>query len=194
MTSSAAIPKKGQGNRLLERTDALSGESELYEYNATGAPIIRGELRYEYDTKEQPIALYRDHVLVARYAYNGFGERVKKVVYSGGRRPKVTYYLYSNSNLVAEADDHGVLIAQYVYLDDHRPVLKLHAKESFLIHTDHLGAPRVMSDEQSKIRWRARYSPFGKASIQQADVELPLRLPGQYADFESGTYHTGSVR
>ena len=181
--------EEGAGNRLLERIDTFAGVSQPYTYNATGAPIQRGQLRYEYDAKEQLTALYRDEQLLARYAYNGFGERIRKVVYSQGRRPTITYFLYSGSTLVAEADESGEITAQYQYLEDHRPVLMLQGKQAFVIHTDHLGTPRVVSDEQGEIRWQASYTPFGKAIITQSDVNLPLRFPGQYADAESGTHY-----
>ena len=180
--------EEGTGNRLLERIDTFAGVSQPYTYNATGAPL-RGQLRYEYDAKEQLTALYRDEQLLARYAYNGFGERIRKVVYSQGRRPTITYFLYSGSTLVAEADESGELTAQYQYLEDHRPVLMFQGKQAFVIHTDHLGTPRVVSDEQGEIRWQASYTPFGRAIITQSDVNLPLRFPGQYADAESGTHY-----
>ena len=179
----------GEGNRLLERIDTVAGVSQPYTYNATGSPVQRGQLRYEYDAKEQLTALYSDEQLLARYAYNGFGERIKKVVYSQGKRPTVTYFLYSNSTLVAEADQSGEITTQYQYLNDHRPVLMLQGDQAYVIHTDHLGTPRVVSDEQGDIRWQASYTPFGKAIITQADIDLPLRFPGQYADAESGTHY-----
>ena len=179
----------GEGNRLLERTDVLTGQAERYDYGELGAPVTRGELRYVYDAKQQPVALYRGERLLARYAYNGFGERIKKVLYDAGGRPTVTYYLYSGGALAAEVDGSGTPTAQYVYLDEHRPVLKLHADEAYVIHTDHLGAPRVMSDEAGRVRRRARYTPFGEAIVERAEVDLPLRLPGQYADAESSTHY-----
>ena len=181
--------ESGEGNRLLERIDTVAGVSQPYTYNATGSPVQRGQLRYEYDAKEQLTALYSDEQLLARYAYNGFGERIKKVVYSKGKRPTVTYFLYSGSTLVAEADESGEITTQYQYLNDHRPVLMLQGEQAYFIHTDHLGTPRVVSDEQGDIRWQASYTPFGKAIITQADIDLQLRFPGQYADAESGTHY-----
>ncbi len=50
--------KPGEGNRLLEQRNALTGEARATSYSATGAPTTRGVMRYEYDAKDQPIALY----------------------------------------------------------------------------------------------------------------------------------------
>ena len=65
----------------------------------------------------------------------------------------------------------------------------LQGDQAYVIHTDHLGTPRVVSDEQGDIRWQASYTPFGKAIITRADIDQPLRFPGQYADAESGTHY-----
>ena len=184
-----AYTDEGQGNQLVERSDLRGAMTDRYTYSASGAPLTVGQLRYVYDAKDQPIELYRDEQLVARYSYNGFGERIRKVVYSTGKRPKVTYFLYASSTLVAEAAENGDVVTQYVYLEDHRPVLKLHGQDAYLIHTDHLGTPRLMSDEQGQVRWQANYTPFGQAIIKRADIDLSLRLPGQYVDEESGTHY-----
>ena len=58
------------------------------------------------------------------------------------------------------------------------------------IHTDHLGTPIAMTDEQQIITWQAEYRPFGKADVDPAStVELNLRFPGQYYDKESGLHY-----
>ena len=65
----------GQGNRLLQ-----AGETE-YEYNAAGSPTRVGQLRYEYNAEQRPLKVFEGDTLKAEYAYNSFGERIKKVVY-----------------------------------------------------------------------------------------------------------------
>ena len=81
----------------------------------------------------------------------------------------------------------------------------------FAIHTDHLGTPRLMTNEDNKPVWQWPYSAFGnnkptgvlkatpnpKAAITNqptllkatAATELNLRFPGQYADVETGLFY-----
>ena len=81
----------------------------------------------------------------------------------------------------------------------------------FAIHTDHLGTPRLMTNEDNKPVWQWPYSAFGnnkptgvlkatpnpKAAITNqptllkatAATELNLRFPGQYADEETGLFY-----
>ena len=186
----ADYPEAGQGNRLLSQS---SGAQANYRYNTAGSPEQIGQRRYVYNAQQRPIQVYQQQedgseTLLAEYAYNRFGERIKKVVYSNSKRPKVTYYLYDGHQLTAEADEQGRITAQYLYLDE-RPVTKLEGDTAYALHTDHLGAPRAVTDEDQQLVWQADYSPFGLIDIQTQQITLNLRLPGQYADQETGTYY-----
>jgi len=61
------------------------------------------------------------------------------------------------------------------------------------LQTNHLGAVEMATDSKGKPIWKANYSPFGKIvpAMTQArsSFELNLRLPGQYADKETGLYY-----
>lgn len=189
-TETYVYPAPGQGNRLLA---VENGEPAHYAYNAAGSPIQVGTLHYEYNSARRPVRVERVHpdgsrTLVAEYAYNRFGERIKKVVYSQAGKPKVTYYLYDGHHLTAEADEAGNITAQYLYLDG-RPVTKLEGRAIYALHTDHLGAPRAATDEDGKLAWAADYSPYGEARVTTQAIALNLRLPGQYEDHETGTYY-----
>jgi RHS repeat-associated protein len=63
------------------------------------------------------------------------------------------------------------------------------------VHSDHLGTPRAITDEDQRVVWTAGYEPFGEATVNedpdrnQQRTALNLRFPGQYADDEAGTYY-----
>ncbi|MBX3588698.1 MAG: hypothetical protein KF796_18865 [Ramlibacter sp.] len=81
----------------------------------------------------------------------------------------------------------------------------------FAIHTNHLGTPRLVTNEDNKPVWQWPYSAFGnnkptgvlkatpnpKAAITNvpvllkatAAIEMNLRFPGQYADDEAGSFY-----
>jgi YD repeat-containing protein len=153
-TQENRYPDPGKGNRLISQDNA---KDQDYRYNASGSPEQIGQRRYEYDTHQRPIKLYRvdeneQKTLVAEYAYNRFGERIKKVVFTRSKRPKVTYYLYDGHQLSAEANEQGEIIAQYLYLDQ-RPIIKLEGKTAYAIHTDHRGAPRAVTNADQETVW-----------------------------------------
>ena len=70
----------------------------------------------------------------------------------------------------------------------------------YWVHGDHLGTPLAMTDTpvtpaSAKVVWRAKYEPFGKATVNQdpdgdtVQVTNDYRFPGQIYDYESGLYY-----
>ena len=79
-------------------------------------------------------------------------------------------------------------LQQYIYLK-HQPIAKLEGKQLIAIHSDHLGTPRIATNDKKETVWKANYSPFGKATLETNKITLNLRLPGQYHDNETGTHY-----
>ncbi len=179
--------EKGSGNRLIESQDMVSGLTKQWMYLAGGMPHETGEFRYIYDAERRPLQVFRGGVKIASYAYNGFGERISKTLYPSKGAPTTSYFLYDNNVLSAEIKSSGEVSVQYIYLEGHRPVAQLSGDVVYSIHTDNLGIPTVMSNSEAKAVWAASYTPFGEATITLESAELNLRLPGQYADQETGT-------
>ncbi len=63
------------------------------------------------------------------------------------------------------------------------------AEELYYIHTDHLGTPKVMTDEAKNTVWEVDYLPFGKVVEITNNIDQSKRFPGQYEDKESGYYY-----
>jgi RHS repeat-associated protein len=57
------------------------------------------------------------------------------------------------------------------------------------LHTDHLGTPQLLTDASQQVVWQADYAPFGEATVTMAEVDNPLRFPGQYFDPETGLHY-----
>ena len=64
------------------------------------------------------------------------------------------------------------------------------------VHADHLGTPRLIADETQKTVWRwDQAEPFGVTPPNEDPdgdgiaFDLPLRLPGQYYDRETGLHY-----
>jgi len=202
--STYRYPREGGGNRLLGTdtlveeldpaigTRAVQSDSDEYLYNGAGAPLAaRAGLSYAYDAERRPIRVHENGELLAEYAYNGFGERIRKVVYRGDGR-RVTYFLYDGHQLTTEievrADGTAGEMRQGVFVDE-QPVAYLIGRTVHAVHTDALGTPRIATDEAGQRVWAADYDPLGRAEITTEQIELPYRLPGQYADAETGTHY-----
>jgi len=65
---------------------------------------------------------------------------------------------------------------------------------NYYIHTDHIDTPRIVVDRSNNIRWRWMAEPFGTTAPEANPNNLgtfgfPPRMPGQYADAESGLFY-----
>jgi RHS repeat-associated protein len=72
------------------------------------------------------------------------------------------------------------------------------AESIVYLHSNHLGAIEMATDANAKPIWQADYNPFGKLTpaaalgkraTDKSGFELNLRLPGQFADKETGLYY-----
>jgi len=235
VTQAAAAPKA-----IPTLADATRQAERVWFYHDTGVPLAQlaftaqglsqGSKRIVYNAARRPVAVYdaRDE-LVARYHYNGMGERIAKTVYPN--RPAngvtkvalraepagvTTYSLYADRRLAMEADADGHIRAHYIYLGG-RPVAKIETTSAgsfvrvawnkvsggaatqariYAIHTDHLGAPQVVTDEQQHVIWQADTEAFGRAQVRYAanvdgahPFEMNLRLPGQVYDRETELHY-----
>jgi RHS repeat-associated protein len=59
----------------------------------------------------------------------------------------------------------------------------------YAIHSDYLGTPQLVTDRWQRVVWRANYTAFGSAEITVHAIDLNLRFPGQYFDWETGTHY-----
>ncbi len=186
-TESYSYAATGQGNALL------SVNNQLRRYNAAGNPAQTADFRYEYNAQQRPVKVYNriSDKLIAEYEYNSFGARIKKVAYGASNkanRKTVTYYLYDGRKLAAEVNEDGDILAQYLYYKG-QVVAKLEGREVYAVHTDHLGTPKTITDDQQNTVWHAQYTPFGEATVEEDQITFNLRLPGQYYDAETETHY-----
>ena len=272
------LPNASSTNVTLQKSisvpvlpDATQQFQSAWFYHPTGVPLAQLNIaaisqpagmrsisdasrRIVYDSARRPIAV-NDGAgnLIARYFYNGHGERIAKSVYNnqtpsvapagkagiapvaitgmpspGAIKPsETTYSLYREQRLSAETDADGRITAHYIYLNG-KPIAKVdmapdatanHRVRNAVavvkgwlsmadsgssdtqgaihaIHTDHLGTPQAVSDDQQRIVWQARTSAFGATNVTYAPPDpatgkpyvMNLRLPGQVFDAETGLH------
>jgi len=60
----------------------------------------------------------------------------------------------------------------------------------YYYHNDHLGTPKVITDQNGTIQWEAVMEPFGEIdTFIASNVNNPFRFPGQYEDDLTGLYY-----
>ncbi|MFC4927255.1 RHS repeat domain-containing protein [Delftia deserti] len=169
----------------------------------------KGEKTYGYNAAER-LTRYAstdaDHStpnIEANYRYDPLGRRISKEV-KEGQNTKVIYFFYSVTGLLGETDEQGKMTRAYAF-DPQKaqqgqwstsPIWQAEVNEAQLtnrntsihyLHTDHLGTPALGTNKQGEITWKGVAEAFGATgALQQSQVKMNLRFPGQYFDVESG--------
>jgi len=66
------------------------------------------------------------------------------------------------------------------------------AETIYYYHNDHLGTPKVLTDQTGAVVWDVDYTPFGEIAnyvTNTLPVDQPFRFPGQYNDSMTGLYY-----
>lgn len=179
------------GNRLVEAND----DQFIYDErdNLCERKGLRGRTTYTYDSRDL-LKVVETPDVVYQAAHDGLGRRTLKMVNGQTWR-----YYWDTDRLAAEVSPNGRLRI-YVYPDATAlvPIVFLEYEsvdadpasgKRYHLHTDHLGCPELVLDDDGKAVWRARIDPYGTAHIEVGqDFHQPLRWPGHYCDAEIGLH------
>ena len=163
------------GNNKLTSANGIS-----YGYDNNGNTTIEGTRQYFYNQNQRLIQV-NDGGISAAYAYNGSGQRVKKIV----NGVSTIFHFSSAGRLIAESNGAGAVKAEYVYLNN-QPIVMFEGTNSYFYVNDHLGTPQKITDSAGAVVWSAEYKPFGETISITASITNNLRFPGQYYDAETG--------
>ncbi len=187
------------GNRLDLTSDAVSTtfayepnanrlasqNSVAIQRDANGNTLNDGQHSYRYNTHNRLIGVDAD----VTYQYNALGQRTLKDV--GGT---VTGFAYGLSGELLGEYPAGAAQAEHIYLGD-QPLAVIQNGNVYYVHTDHLGTPRVITDQNQTAVWQWESDPFG-ATAANDDVDgdgsafvYNKRFAGQYYDVESGLHY-----
>src|SRR5262249_6793225 len=132
-----------------------------YSYDAAGNTTGDGFRTFSYNAAGR-LASATVSGTPTVYAYNAFGERVKKSGPAG-----VFYFMYDEAgHLLGQYDATGALVEEIVWLGD-IPIATMRTSTSggvgfFYIHTDNLNTPaRLTRTSDNAVMWRWDHEPYG---------------------------------
>jgi RHS repeat-associated protein len=132
------------------------------------------------------------------FAYDALGRRVRK---SHGER--VTTWLWDGHVPLHEQTTDAAPVTWIFEPESFAPLAKIEGDRRYGIVTDHLGTPTSLHDEAGRIAWQMQLDLYGvpqkppqetrpygvKVQTDVVHTSCPWRLPGQYADEETGLYY-----
>lgn len=180
-------------NRLAQIRDPLASPLRTLLYDDAGRVVdddrtTAGAFEYAYDVSGRLTEVTSGATSLATYAYDAWDRRIAREVTSPSALTR--YYVFDgNGRPIAESDGAGNIQREYIWLDEQLIGLSVGSGTSsslFHIHTGHLGQPLRASSGAGAIVWDADFEPFGIAAALTATLNVDLRLPGQWEQFEAG--------
>jgi len=167
----------------IEKIDQNSTKTTTnFLYDENGNLLKDASHEYIYDKKARLVCVDNN----VSYAYNHENTRVSKTI-----NAETTHFIYDGAKLIGEYNSDGTPKNEYIYLDN-IPVVVIprgYQQDGVqYIHTDHLGTPRRLADENANIVWSWESEPFGESKAV-GSVEFDLRFAGQYFDNETSTHY-----
>jgi RHS repeat-associated protein len=155
-------------------------------YDENGNLLKDASHEYIYDKKARLVSVDNN----VSYAYNHENTRVSKTV-----NAEITHFIYDGAKLIGEYNSDGSVKNEYIYLNgtplaviSRHSVLDTESNKLYYIHTDHLGIPRRLADENANIVWSWESKAFGDDEAV-GSVKFNLRFAGQYYDDETTTHY-----
>ncbi|NWC93003.1 RHS repeat protein [Pseudomonas sp. IPO3778] len=130
---------------------------------------------------------------VGTYRYDSLGRRVAKTSIIDGKTEHKNFLWQGLRMLREEAPGQSSL---YVYEPgSYAPLARVDQREGeqqklYYFHTDQIGTPLEMTDQEGQIVWQATYKAWGSIeTLAVNEVEQNLRFQGQYFDAETGLHY-----
>ena len=194
--SPSAYTTEATSNRLT----GITNPARSFGYdNAGNTTIDSAGYTATYGVRGQLTTLSRAGV-IATYNYDAERRRVRKFT-TAGPASTVIFVYDLDGQLLGEYDQTGQALREYVWLDGTPvamftpdPANASNPPITYFIHADHLNTPRIVVDRNGAKRWRWLAEPFGTTAPEVNPDGLGvftqnLRMPGQYADVESGLWY-----
>ena len=129
------------------------------------------------------------------YDIDGAGRRIGRTIDDGTNVDTRRYLLGEGNRLVAEYNESGNLVSQFVYATGrHVPDLMLQGSNIYRIVTDHLGSVRlVVNVANGSVAQRIDYDTWGNGTVVAgATFEQPFGFAGGIWDRDTGLVHFGA--
>jgi len=190
--------KAARFNNVLQGTYTYRGVQRIKKLTSAGTT------QFEYDKDGRLLAENDGYRLTREYIYLNNEPLAMIQYHSNGD--------FNNDGAV-DSQDLGILMSYWgntlglgdltydgkTDAEDHQAMVgylgKTPGKQLYFIHNDHLGTPQIATDIDGNVVWRAVYTPFGDAVVDEdpdgdgMNVTINLRFPGQYYDQETGLHY-----
>ncbi|MGN6086121.1 type VI secretion system tip protein TssI/VgrG [Trinickia sp.] len=152
-------------------------------------------MRYRYDAAHRLVSVEQSDGARTEYRYDALGRRIAKVHTVTGELPRLTLFVWDGDWMLQEVHAGAAVrtdvVVTFVAHPDHQgPLSRISGGRRYHYLNDHLGTPQELVDDARRVVWAADFDGYGEARREfVAEVDNPLRFPGQYHDRESRLHY-----
>lgn len=154
--------------------------------------------KFNYDCENRLVKaqLYENNKLITEsyYYYDSLGRRVKKQINNlRTQQNKQTIFLWQGLRLLQEQTEQKQIT--YIYEpNSYVPLARIDTEydidDIYYYHTDQIGTPLELTNQQGTIVWQANYKAWGEIeSLRINEIDQSLRYQGQYFDEETELHY-----
>ena len=183
-TRKARYVYASDSNRLTQITQYGRTRRLTHDENGdliSDTPAFGATRQYQYNAQNQ-LTASQSGSQSTQYRYDPRGYRFSKARASHATK----YFNYSPDGVLLSESGNKI----YIYFAG-RVVAMMHGSQLYFVHSDHLGRPERITDQQQTTQWQAKLMPFDRSVIYASSAieEFNLGFPGQYYDKESGLWY-----
>ncbi|MDU8360013.1 RHS repeat-associated core domain-containing protein [Pseudomonas syringae group sp. J309-1] len=188
--------KDSDGQRLLLAYDGANRLIHMLRQRPDGEHV---EARYRYDALSRRIAkTVREGAEQQRVRYGWDGERQCAEAFERLLRTTVhepeSFVPMLRIEQSCEPDTPELLEIRRAMAAEDQPLPAqchpvLGAPSISFFHTDHIGTPLQLSDQDGQVTWQAHPDTWRGVTEETGSTDQPIRFQGQHHDDESGLYY-----
>ena len=157
-TTTLGSCSQAQCNPTVSASNNRFASGQGYGYDLAGNTTLDSEGRqFTYDAENKQTQVKDvNNAVIGTYSYDGDGKRVKKAAST-----ETTVFVYDAMGRSAEEYSGSTLQTAYVYAGSRLLTTETATGTNYLT-SDHLGSPRINTDQTGTVTARHDYMPFGE--------------------------------
>ncbi|TAN44455.1 MAG: RHS repeat protein [Nitrospirae bacterium] len=190
-----------------DRNGNLIKKTELDDDGKTKVTVYS----YDYENRLIRVEIQKDdEKKIVTFSYDPFGRRISKSLqYQSLRgeaeaisdddrdkgdhdyeKPRTTYYVYDNEDIIAEYNGKGKITARYTHgLGIDEPLAVKKKDHTYYYHADGLGSITSLTDTKGKTAQTYEYDSFGNLKNHEQKIKQPYTYTAREWDSETKLYY-----
>jgi RHS repeat-associated protein len=187
----------GNVTTRTEQVTVENGQRKEFEYDTNGntTRIVTWSadetsshtMTFEWDAKDQMVAVEQSDGRHSRFYYDGYGRRVRIVERENGAVVADRKFVWLGFAIAEERGSNGSSVAKRFLGSGEQRITGVSTTNLYYTK-DHLGSIREVADANGVVRARYEYDPYGRMTKVEGDLDCDFGFTGHFHHAVSGLH------